>query len=291
MASPLDRVREQYPELAWLFNDPEIGPLLRDAVDPNRGFSPTTFQAKLYQTNWFKRQSQAARQWQILKNTDPGEANARRAQYRAEIGRLSQSLGINLTNGQAMLAAEAALQYGWDLNGGQLLEAIAAHGRKTGKYGAGAIRTTAEKAKSLSSGQYFLPMSNADAYKWGDWVARGMRTEQDLQIELQNRAISRYRHLAQELSAGNTMEDIFAGHRALIAQELELAPDSIDFTKGQWAKVIGVPDPNGKGVRSMTLSETQTLARQDNRWWATSNGREADAGMANFVLKMFGRRA
>ncbi len=287
----LDRVREQYPELAWLFNDPEVGALLRDAVDPNKGFSPTTFQTKLYATNWFKRQSQSARQWNILKNTDPGEANARRAEYTTEIGRLASSLGIKLTPGQTSLTAEAALQFGWDLGGGQLLEAITAHGRKIG-YGPGAIASNASKAKALSFGQYYLPMTNTEANTWGDLIVRGMRTDADLQTELQNRAISRYHYLAPELSSGKTMEDIFAGHRATIAQELEISPTSIDFTKGQWAKVLGIVDRSGTGkMRPLSLSETQTLARQDTRWWSTANGREADAGMANFMLKTFGKRA
>lgn len=288
---PLSRIREQYPQLAWLINDPEIGPLLREAVDPNKGFSPQTFQARLYNTNWFKKKSQATREWTILSHTDPGEANARRSEYRTEIVRLSSSLGIPLSPQEAQYITEAALQSGWDLSGGQLREAIAAFGRKKNKYGPGAIMTTAAAAKEMAAGQYYVSMSHTDAVHWADWIARGLRTEDDLKVELSNRAKSKYSYLSQELGTGKTMEEIFAGHRATIADELEISPASIDFTKGQWAKVLGVRDPTTGQTRPMSLYETQTLARQDNRWWSTSNGKEADAGMANFVLKMFGKRA
>lgn len=290
MADALSRIREQYPQLAWLVNHPEIGPLLREAVDPNKGFSPQTFQAKLYSTNWFKRRSQSFREWEILRATDPGTANARRAEYRTNVRQLASSLGIPLSNAEAKWFSEVGLQSGWDVGGGQMMESLAAFGRRKNKYGPGAILTRATEAKQLARSQYYIPMSHTDAVHWSDWMARGLRTQDDLKIELQKRAASKYRHLAAELGAGKTMEDIFAGHRATIAEELEISPETIDFTKGQWSKVLGTRDAKSGTTRPMSLYEAQTLARQDGRWWGTSNGKEADAGMANFVLKMFGKR-
>lgn len=283
-------IRKRYPQLAYLFNDPEIGNLLRKAVDPNAGFSPDEFQAQLYNTNWFKRQSQAQREWDILSHTDPGEANSRRASTRIDVQKLAQRLGIRLTGGEVNVIAEGALQRGWQAGGQELLEAITTYGRKINKYTVGDIRTSAENAKQLARSQYYVAMTHEDAMHWGDWMARGIRSEDDLKFELGNRAASRYRHLAPMLSAGQTMEDIFGGHRSMIAEELEIAPGTIDFTKGTWSKVLGVYDKDTSSWRPMSLSETQTLSRSQDQWWKTMNGRAADASMARMLTETFGKR-
>lgn len=287
----LAEIRKKYPQLSYLFNDPQVGALLRDAVDPAKGFSPEEFQARLYNTNWFKRQSVAQRQWDILAHTDPAEAGSRRAEARDAVGRTAGRLGIRLSSGEIAVIAEGALQRGWDLNGGQLLEAVTTYGRRINRYTPGLIDTTARKAQAAAAGDYYVAMSHKDAMHWGDWIARGVRTEQDLQQELQNRALSRYRWLEPELKAGKTMEQIFGGHRSLIAQTLEIAPDSIDFTKGKWAKVLGIADAKTGQTRPMSLYEAQVMARQDDRWWGTANGQAADAQMATTLSKVFGKRA
>ncbi len=65
--------QEEYPGFAWAMDDPELGGLLRRAV----GWTPDKFQAELQKTDWWKKNSQAARSWMTLAGTDPAEAERR----------------------------------------------------------------------------------------------------------------------------------------------------------------------------------------------------------------------
>jgi len=289
----LEDIREQYPSLAWLTKDPEVGKLLRDAVDPNKGFSPTTFQAKLYQTKWFKSRSTAQRQYDILKHTDPAEFQRQRQTYYAETKRILSNLGLSLKTNELKYLAETNYRNGVATGSEQftlnLMNLSKAFGEKRFS-GSGSVQGSKLAVKSMAKQQYFIPMTDKEATDWGIDMALGLKDENALKAALSKKSASLYPHLKELLNGGASMDDIFSGHRALIAQELELSPETIDFTK-DYKKVLYQVDPQTQKPRPMTLHETQTLARQDNRWWDTAGGRKADAGMANTMLKMFGKRA
>lgn len=287
----LDDIREQYPSLAFLINDPEVGPLLRNAVDPNKGFKPSTFQAKFYNTQWFKKRSATQRQMSILKHTDPGEFNRLLRTNAAQVRQMAARLGIKLSQAEIQYISEDNLNRGIAIGSDEFnygLMNFATQQAKT-KFGSGDIAGAAFDVKKMAAQQFYVPMTEADARKWGIQIALGTKDEAGLRAYLAQQAASLYTHVADQLKNGASMEDLFSGHRALIAQELELAPESINMAK-DYAKVLQTLDPKTNKFRPMTLSETQTLARKDRRWWETSKGKEQDAGMANFLLNMFGKR-
>lgn len=289
----LEDIKEQYPTLAFLINDPEVGPLLKDAVDPNKGFSPQAFQAKLYQTKWFRTRSTNQRQIDILRQTDPGEYRRQYNEYVASLRAFAAQSGLKFTNPELAYIAGNALRNGVKPNTPefQALMRNYAVSFKGDRLGQGSIRGAMLEVSKVARQQFYVPMTAKEQQEWATDLALGIKDESALKAYLSERSASRYPHLKNLLQGGASMEDIFGGHRALIAEELEISPETIDFTKGQWSKVLHQIDPATEKPRPMTLHEAQTLARQDNRWWATTNGRETDAGMTNFLLKTFGKRA
>lgn len=290
----LDDIREQYPTLAFLVNDPEVGPLLRDAVDPNKGFSPETFRAKLYQTKWWTTRSTTQRNIDIMARTDPGEYKRLYSDYASQVKMLAQQAGMRLTSPQLKYIASVNLRNGVATNSPEFMMSLRNFAQKNygifGTKNSGSVTAAVMKVKDVARHEYYLPISREDNRKWAIDLAFGIKDEAALRKHLANRAASLYPHLRKQILEGNSMEDLFSGHRAIIAKELELPPDMVDFTRG-WNKVLQQVDPQTGKPRMMTLHETQTAARQDKRWWSTTNGREADAGMANFMLKTFGKRA
>lgn len=288
----LEDVREQYPTLAFLLNDPEVGPLLRDAVDPNKGFSPQTFQAKLYQTKWFKSRSTTARQMDILKNTDPAEWKRLVNTTTMKMRMLNSQMGLGLTRQEMNYMAQGYTRYGIDPGSEEFMISLRKHvGQASSKrIGSGTVTAAELAVRDMAKSGYYVPMTDQEARTWGLDLAFGTKDENALKAALSARAQSMYPHLRELLKNGASMEEIFSGHRATIAEELELSPEQIDFTK-DWKKVLHQIDPATGKPRPMTLHETQTLARQDKRWWQTAKGRQSDAGMANFILKTFGKRA
>lgn len=99
-----------------------------------------------------------------------------------------------------------------------------------------------------------------------------------------------YPQFASGLQQGFTIGELTDSYREIIASELELDPERIDFSEGRWSKVLNWRDGTDKPLRAPTAQEVQRLAREDKRWWKTTHGRQTDASMAQGVLAMFGKR-
>lgn len=290
MATDVEQqIREQYPSMAWLLKDPEIGQLLRDAVDPSKGFSPQAFEAKVKGTNWYRTRTQSQRDWEILWHTDNATARQRLTEYSGAVTRTAQRLGVNISQAQLRMAAAYGITRGLDPSGPEFLGTLSRLFVK--QPGAGAINTAANRVTAISTGQFFIPISKQTATTWGSWIAQGIKTEQDFMEQLRNQAISKFPYLKNQIMAGETPETIFAPHRQTIAQELDLSPGEIDLSSGKWSKVLGLYDKNLKQTRPMTIYEAQTLARQDERFWKTRTGGDLQAGMARTLLNAFGKRS
>lgn len=284
----LDDIRDQFPYLAFLINDPEIGALLADAVDPNKGFSASHFEAAVMGTQWWQSRSAAQRDWDILTNNDPGEADEQRSSYQTQLWFKAAQMGVRLTPGEVAWYTEYALRNGLSINDPRMIEGLAKLYTQADHRMEGSIRTGQGRALQVARGEFMVPISVNEAVQWGEWLGMGVKTEADLEQAMRERAQSYYPHLAADLKEGATMQSLFSGHIATIAEELELDPEAVDLTKGQFSKVIDVYDPNNQVHRPATLSEARTLARQDSRFWDTSNGRAMDAGMTASLLRSFG---
>jgi hypothetical protein len=287
----LDDIREQFPDLVWLLNDPQIGKLLREAVDPNKGFSAQRFEAKVRQTQWWKKNSASQRSWAIKAHTDPASANEDRRSYMAQLNQQAARLGVKLNANELRFMTEVNLQHGRAPNDPTTMYQLAQLRNRPGHAVAGAIKTETVRTRAMSYSDYFMPMSNSEAHSLGSKIARGVMTTDDVQAMLQERAASRFPHLAARLKAGETMKTMFAGHIATIADELELSPETIDLTRSRWSKVVDQVDPKTGEHRPLSLYETKVLARQDPRFWRTQHGQAEDAQMATMMAQTFGKRA
>lgn len=295
MATLAERIANEYPLLAFLANDPEIGPLLREASDPYTGFSANTFRYKVAQTNWWRSRSAAQRQWSVLVNTDPGEANRQRAAYAANLRTTAGRLGVGLDNSQVKFAAEWALMRGIPPDSPELMHSLIQHGRKAGAIGPGAYKTGARDIAEIAEGQWLRGVSAKEQRDWGYWLAMGQKTVEDWNAHLAGEAIHRFPHMADQIRSGSTVADVVGPFVQLVAQELEEDPGYI------WSKVkhhdpafqplLGVRDPVSKKMRLPTQSDAIRVARSRSTWWKTSNGRQMDAQMSKALLGMFGKVA
>lgn len=287
-------VQKQYPTLAFLFRDPEVGKLLRNAVDPNMGFSPTEFQARLYQTKWFRRRSQSQREWEILQHVDPRELTRRINMAKRDLRLNFSKLGFRANAAEINYIASYAVKDGYDVT--DPANALAFRSlilRNPKRIAEGAVNTARKQVQSRGRQVWFQGIGGGVDTKWGVDIALGLKTEADLDEYYRKRAISFFPHLRKELEAGETMASLFDGHRQVIAEELELDPESVQLmlNHGQWGKVLRYRDPSTKKDRALTLSETRTLARQDPRFWKTMKGQAEGSSLSNMLLQTFGRRA
>lgn len=286
----LEDIREQYPTLAWLLNDPQVGPLLKRAVDPASPYSVGRFQAELMQTAWFKNRSQTAREADILFHTDRKTYDANARNMRGAIRQRAIQLGVGITEAEVNWLANTAIRNGTDPSSPIIDSGLLQIRNKPGRQREGAVRTYARAAQQMAQGQYYLDMHQASAKKWGQYIATGGRTVEDLQNYLNMQAISKYPWLKRQLEKGVTVDELFSEHKAAISNILEFDPDQLRLTDGKWRKVIDYMDHNTKKRRMMTVGEAEYLARQDPRFWKTKQGRTADSQYTSMMLNIFGKR-
>lgn len=286
----IDDIRENYPQYAWAINDPELGPLLRQAASPSQPFSATRFRAKLMATNWWRRRSESQRAWEIKVHTDPGGATQDRAQFHGELNQLAQKLGVRLSPSQIRWITEVSLQKGLSADSPENMAQFAKIFQSGRNRMMGQFQAARQQVLNIARNEYFVPVTDLDQHNMGTRMVVGSLTEEGIRQEMAKRAASRYKHLAKDLASGKTMRELFDGHIATIAEELELDPDNIDLMGAQWGKVLDTYDSGAKQHRAATLSETMTMARRDSRFWNTSNGRALGSSLSTKLLEAFGKR-
>ena len=294
MVDVIQEIKNNYPMYVHLLKYPEISKLLRDAVDPDKGFSPQEFQARLYSTNYFRTRSAKRREWEALWATDPAEARRRANVYKGTIRSELNKLGFKYNENQVRYIAAYGLQNGEDLSDPNVRFRLFNFMRRQSPkaFTNGAINGGIRDVKTRARGDYYVNLTAREAVNWGTALALGQRDQSSLEQFLSAKAMSLYPHLRRSLQAGKTMSDLFDGHKQVIAEELEVDPDTINFAnRSKWSQVLDFYDKNEKSHRAYTLSETRTLARQDPRFWNTANGKQMGSSMANTILAKFGKRA
>lgn len=287
----LEMVTEQYPQLAWLVGDPEIGPLLLQAVDPNSGFDSNTFQARLQATNWFQSKSRYEREQLVLHHTDPTTYWTGTQAYADQFSEMAAELGRPLSGNESYFLSVVALNSGVEPNSAtarKWLRGMIDPAQTMQGYGtAGAAKNEIE---NLVRGQWFAPLDLGWLAQAGANVAtQGGETLESINARLASQAWHWYPHLRQQITEGQTLADIMNPYRQVIADELELGSvEQVDMNNPEWKQLLQWRDPNTGEMRLPTMSEVQTMARSRPQWWETSRGREADAGATRSLLQIFG---
>lgn len=285
----LEMVQQNYPSLAWLVNDPEIGPLLLQAVDPNSGFDANTFQAKIQQTNWFRSRSKQGRENEVLAHTDPQTLNDASRAYGAELSQLGAEMGAVFTADQVRFLTAAGMNGGWSADSQIMRDAIAAMvDPRAAAMGQGTSGAAKHQIESLARGQWFAPVGN-NLGEWGISVAAGKDTLESINARYASQAWNMYPHLRQQITEGQTLADIINPYRQIVAEELEMGNlEQVDMNNPEWRQLLQWRDPASGEIRLPTASEAQTMARNRPQWWQTSKGRQADAGATRSMLQIFG---
>ena len=295
MADALELVMQQYPHLIGLLSDPEIGPLLTQAVDPFTGFDSNTFQAKLQQTTWFRSRTKAGRENEIRLLTDPATHWADLGAYADTVDEQFKAIsGRGLDANERLWFAAVGTNAGWEPNSAsmrnalrQLIDPAAV------MQGAGTAGAAKNEIENLVRGQWFAPLELGWLAQAGISVAtEGGETLESINARLASQAYHWYPHLRNQIVEGQTMADIFNPYRQKIAEELEYGSvEDVDMTKPEWAQLAQWRDPKTGEMRLPTMSEVTALARNRPQWWQTTNGRKTDAEGAAGILRMFGQRA
>lgn len=280
------------PGFVGLLNDPELRVLLLDATD-STPWSPQRFQAALYKTNWWRKQSESQRQWALKKAVDPAQAHQEAAVMSQQIQMQAQRMGVTMTPAELKYTTEVALQRGiTSANDPLVLNTVIGISHHLGRGGPGGIQTTQTAINNYARGEFYTQLPPLTIAKWADWISAGTKTMDDFKAAMANQTVKSMPWMAQQIQGGATLHDIVGPLQQLVANELEYAsPTQVNvMSDPRWRGLLGVRNSKGQMVMP-TQSDVITMARRQPEWQKTSNGRQMINGLAQSLMKTFGARA
>jgi|SRR5882757_77704 len=283
--SPEELAAEYGFAYSFLNSVPELKTLFGKMVNEN--LSKDAFQAELRDTKWWKENSETQRQVQMTKKTDPATYNAQLGAAKIQVQQLAAEMGAIIPPSKLSKIA------------GQVLETGASEDilRDTlGKYvtfqsgtlrGAAGAYSVAAKKFAYDQG---ITVDDQTVKNQAALIGRKLATESDFQSQMVQQAISAYPGYKQQLEAGQTMSDIASPYVQVMAEELDLNPESIKLTDPLIKQALNGVNAEGKPTG---MDQTTFLGRlrNDPRWGGTQSAQDKVMSVGYGVLKSMGLRS
>jgi hypothetical protein len=269
-------IREKLPSQAWLLDQ-----------DPNKYPELFALLQKAKTEKYYNSTEGLARFATELKGVDFFKEIAASGKVR-EIKSIVGDLGFDKTSFGKFVAD--SINFGWT---GDVLKAKTyeeAFRKVDGTY----INPTA--VKRIAASNEYLSMQNIAKSYFNEApqstienILTGGITVQDFQRQQRTIAAQRYTHLADLIDQGVTLEDLAANYKTSAAKLLEIDPNQIDMSQGDFEVALSYGEEGNK--RAMTTGEWEKLLRTDQRYgWEKTNNAKAEArSLASNIAQAFGR--
>jgi hypothetical protein len=144
---------------------------------------------------------------------------------------------------------------------------------------------TADELMQIARQEYLTPIDRQTAERWAIRAFRsGEPVEDAFRSYLGQVASVRF---GIDPASGITPADVMAPARQAIAESLERNPDSIDFTRPEYADVLQVETSDHR-FRPMTAHEATVWARGQDGFKTTKTAEDATAELTNTMATTFG---
>jgi hypothetical protein len=232
--------------VAWMMDGstPELASIVETAAADQ--WTSSQIASALQQTQWWKTNGDAVKQFQQTQATDPGQAQALVAASKADVQAYATSIGVSLTDSQATGIATQSATFQWNTSQMQaavkgMYQAPAAGGTNVG--GAADIQS----AIQTTAGNY-LQTANTDAINWwvGNAVKAGDSAQQASEIYgqyLANQTKQLYPWMSTAIDQGLTPKDYLSPYTTMAANTLGVSPDSVNWSDPKWTAALLQTNP------------------------------------------------
>lgn len=281
-----ESVKFRYPYLAFLLDDPDVGPLLLVADRDN--MDPETFQGRLMQTPWWKRTSDTARTYYELKSGDPSTYTRRQDELKAQIRDIGGTMGYGadvLDEGYLNHFADKALEFG--LSTRQIQAMIA--DEITPMIGASEKGNTLAQIRQVQQA-YSYAIDNPTLLYWSQEINSGRQTVENFQNMVREQMKNLFPNLAGMMDSGMTFKQIVEPYRQMLSKEFDgRNVEDFDFMgDAKWRHVVDYVDPKDGTHRTMSMQELQQYARSQPEWRNTKNAKDQVSQIGEQLLQSFG---
>lgn len=286
-AALVEAIKKAFPNFAFVFEEGAggFGDDLRDLLirATRENYDVDRFDLEYAQTQYAKETSDAAKLF------DKQSKAERDSDIETKLADIMAAYGDAFTSpGQARQVATQAARLG--LTGNRLKNFVYGSGITAGAPTQIAQTNEADKLRNLV-GEYGYPVTDDEinAVLSGTPYKGQVYTQETLLNKAKMAAKGSYAHLAPQIDAGLSLDDIFKTYRGYASQILELDPNEIDFVRDpKWAKAFG-DAKNGQ----MTLSDwvVELKSNDDYGYQFTNDAKQKATNLVMNLEKAFGFRA
>jgi hypothetical protein len=282
----IDQIKKLYPQYSFFFQQGAGGfgddllQLLIRASAPGANYTTERFNSELAQTAYFNETTNNARTF------DKQTEAQRDAEIEVKIADIRATYG-DLFNDPAELRRVATAAARQGLTGNRLKSFVFASASKIGA--APGIAKTAEADKLRNTvREYGYPITDEEvnAVLTGNPYKGQVYTEATLLNKAKQGAKGLYAHLAPQIDAGLSLDDIFKNYRAYASQILELDPNEIDFVSDpKWADAFGDAK---QGQLSLSAWQQKLKSEDKYGWKFTNQANQQVSGVVSTLERAFG---
>jgi hypothetical protein len=288
LADLMGRVRDMYPALGALVNQPEVQTVILQAAAA--GWDNGKLQAALEGTNYWRTTTRQQRAWDVAVATDPATAQRQFFLGAKRVQDMRLKLGVEITEDDYTRIATDAVRNGWsdDVTRTALLGAHAARGYRPSP--GGDFGGTVTQLRSLAK-DYGVALSDETLYAHATRLLDGSMDEVGAADYMRNQAKSRYarnQQLVSALDTGLTVRQFADPYVQTAAKELSINPETIDLGQAKWARFM--EESAEPGQQGMTLDQWRQIVRSDEQygWDKTQAARDEAAQLTTQLARKFG---
>lgn len=274
-------------------SDPELFALFRRASNFKKGaWTTEEFTAQLMDTDWWKNNSESAREGLAAEALGGADWEAMLQEGRNAVQTEATSLGYDLSPESLDTLARDYIMGGWDQadRKQQLTNAIVNAGELGGGDGGfleGDAGNLQERILGIAEANG-LTLSQSYAESAARSVALGLTTEEDWLRTTREQAASLWGPAWQEkIMAGVDAKDLASGYINMMAQTFEIDPEMIQLNDPYLRSAMTNVDEKG-APKPVSLYDFQTKLRKDPRWMGTKQAQDTMSNIGMDVLKKFG---
>ena len=269
--------------------EPEIKAIFDQAVKEQ--WTPARFTAGLRNTNWYRNNSEYAREAFIKRSMGGADWEETKNNARLAVEQAATASGAQLSPEELQALSLRFINEGWDRPGREMLLQRALSGSIT----AGATGTLRGMSGNIADDLKQEAFQNGIKYddKFFLSAARsvnsGLSTLEDWQRDIREQAASLYPVFADKIRAGVSTRQLASPYIQLMSETFEIDANQIELNDPYIRSALGGFDDKGNPVAT-NLWDFQKKLRNDPRWMNTLQANNEVASMTDRVMQMFGLR-
>jgi hypothetical protein len=264
-------------------SQPELMKKLNEAVAGQ--WSPDKFQAEIKNTGWWKKNSDTARQAQVLQKTDPATYKATMEAARVQAKELAVKAGAILSDKNVDKLAKNMVFFGWQE--AQINNFLGSYIKFSDSQTLGGVAGQAATAIRDEAYKNGVAVTEQSVLNNAQYLVRGLTSMEKIQGNIREQAMGLYPAFAEQIKAGASVQDLAAPYIQVVAQELGLPDTDVNVFSPKVKQALNRTNAQGQ-PEAMDLDTFTQLVRNDPSWRKQSGTTDKVMNIGRQVLADFG---